>query len=127
MQMYRHPEHRDVLENRNELRGVEQLVGDIRKDLKAPEAELTDTAIHLGNRSLTVSKTNAAQPDELARITIDDSRQVIVDAHGPLVCFPPVEHLGSERNAVTQYRDIDLHVFQVAQLLVHIDDFWERR
>src|SRR5215467_14125465 len=116
MQMYRHPEHRDVLENRNELRGVEQLVGDIRKDLKAPEAELLDTAIHLGNRSLTVSKTNAAQPDKFAWITIDDPRQIIVDAFGPFVRLRPVEHTGSERNAVTQYRDIDLHVFHVAKL-----------
>src|SRR6516225_5701610 len=107
MQMYRHPKPPDVSKNRNEFRGIERLVGDLRKDLKTPEPQLPDTAIHLVNRSLTVSKTNAAQPDKLAWITIDDPRQVIVDAFGPLVCLRPVEHAGSERNAVTQYRDID--------------------
>src|SRR6516165_5487442 len=109
--MYRHSEHPDVSKNRNEFRGVERLVGDIRKDLKAPETELPDAAIRLSNRSPAIAKTNATQPEELVWITIDNSRQVIVDAFGPLVCLRLVEHAGSERNAVTQYRDIDLHVF----------------
>ena len=126
MQMYRHPEHPDVSKNRNEFRGIEQLVGDIREDLKASETELPDTAIHLNNRSLAIAKTNAAQPHELAWIGSNDPCQVVVDTCGPLVCLLAAEHVGSERDAVTQDRDINLHIFHVAQLLLHIDDLWRR-
>jgi hypothetical protein len=58
--MYRHSENRYVSKNRNEFRGVEQPVGDIRKDLKAPETELPYAAISLNNRPPAIAKTNAA-------------------------------------------------------------------
>src|SRR5215813_9910634 len=101
MQMHRHPELRDMLKDRQKLRGVEQHFGDIRKDLKASESELPGTAIDLRNRSLMVAKAHAAQPDEPAWIVSNDPRQIVVDADGPLVCISTAEHVRSKRKAVT--------------------------
>src|SRR6516162_3471401 len=100
MQMYRHPELRDVLKDRQKLRGVEQHVGDIRKDLKASESELLGAAIDLRNRSLIVSKAHDASPDKPAWIVSNEPRQIVVDAGRPLVCVAATEHVRSKRKAV---------------------------
>ena len=68
MQMKRDSEASDVLEYRRDLKGVEQLAGDIRKDLKAMKAKLFDTTVRFLDRSFGVAKTKAAQPDKLAWI-----------------------------------------------------------
>src|SRR5262249_32057412 len=126
MQMHRHPELPDVLKDRQKLRGVNQHIGDVRKDLKATESELPDTAVDLCNRSPRVSKANTAKPNEFAWIVSNDPCQIIVEALCPLICVAAAKHVRSKRTAVTQYRDVDFHVVHGTQLLIHVDDRWDR-
>src|SRR5215469_434392 len=126
MQMHRHPEPGDVLKNGCELGRIEQPIRDIRKDLKSTESELIDAAIDFHNRPLQVAKPYAPQRDKLARIVSNDPGQIVVNAHRPLICLPATEYFWAERDAVAQSRDIDFRVFHVAQLLLYVDDLWQR-
>src|SRR6516162_337797 len=126
MEMNRHPEHSDVLQNRHEFRGVEHFVVDIGKDLKTLETEFLDAAIHLRYGLPTISKADAAEANELPWITVYDSCQVVVDPLGPVICLRSAKHIGAERKSMTQDRDIDFHIFHVSQLLLDVDHLWER-
>src|SRR5215467_13807953 len=96
--------------------------------MRAPECtrrrkpSCPNAAVHLCYRSLTIAKTDCAQPGEPAWISGNDPRKVVVDACGPIVRFLPAKYIGSERNAVAKDRDIDLHVIHVAKLLFHVED-----
>src|SRR5215469_14933583 len=127
MQMYRHPEPGDVFKDRQELGGVERSVGDIRKDLEALEPELAETAVDLRNRSLRVSKSEAAETDESSWKVRDDLCQIVVDTRGPIVGLSASKHFGAKRSAVAQNRDVDFHVVHGAQFLLHFDDLWQCR
>jgi hypothetical protein len=85
--MNRDAKRGDVPKHWHHFGGVEQLAGDIRKHLKAPETELPNTAIHLGNGPAIVSKADAAQTDEPVRMDGDNLREVVVDPCSPLVGF----------------------------------------
>src|SRR5215468_11715200 len=109
MQMHRQPTLSNVHKDRQELRRIERRIGDIRKDLKATEPELLGAAVDFYNRSLKISKANGPEPDELPRVIIDDPRQIVVEAHGPLICLVAAKHVWSEWKAMAQHCGIDLH------------------
>src|SRR5215471_13694875 len=116
MQMHRQPTLSNVLKDRQELRRIERRIGDIRKDLKSTEPELPGAAVDFCNRSLKISKANGAEPDELPRVVSNDPCQVVVEAHGPLICLLAAKHVRSEWKAMAQHCEIDLHVFHLAKL-----------
>jgi hypothetical protein len=87
--------------------------------------KLVDATVRFRNRSLTVSPPKAAEANELSRIAIHDLCQVVVNALCPFVRFLVVQDIRTEGNAVAQYRNINLHVLHVAELLFHVEDLGE--
>src|SRR5215471_19302810 len=90
----------DVPENGRDPEAVQHVAGDVGEDLKAVETELPNAAVHLCHRSLTIAKTDCAQPGEPAWISGNDPGKIVIDACGPIARFRSAKHVGSERNAV---------------------------
>ena len=90
----RHPERRDMLEYRPELRRVERLARDVREQLDAPEAQGVDAAVGLGDRPRRIAKSQCAEADELVRVVRQDSGQVVVDVLRPVVGLGATQDLG---------------------------------
>ena len=68
--------------------------------MNAPETELPNTAIHLGDGPQGVAKANGAEADKFSGILRDDPRKVVVDPCGPIVCFLSAEYIRTEGKAV---------------------------
>jgi len=123
MEMDGNSRPRDVAEDRAYSGRIE--IGEVREELKAAEAELRYTTVDLRDGPVRVGEPEAAEGDELGRVRLHDSGEVVVDPHRPLVGFR-AQDVWAQGKTMAQHRDIHAEAIHRVELCLDVDDLGNR-